>query len=290
MVVHSMCLLLALAGPSQSQDDAKSLVIPAKRHPGGNAESVAVSHNGKYVATGFGGPSSGRFPLKPDGGRIVVWERESGKQVFSQGEFGDVIKIAFSRDSRLLAYSRIYTPGDSVEADTTALIDLGSQEVVQRWPTAAFAFSPTDDLMVVSGRSATKVIDLKTRKVARTVDVRRPRAFAFSGDGKTVVALCDYRTDNRGGPTGLAVFAPRGEEQPVIVNHPSLRRACAIAVSTDGKQVVTGDTDGEARVWNAVGLTKPQTLKVDTPWALFPFFLDKGRTLVLAEQPANGVS
>lgn len=291
MIVPSLFLMLTLAVPPQTQDDAGPLVIAAKEHPGGNAESVSISQDGKYVAAGFGGPSNGRFPLKPNGGGIAVWERASGKQLLARGEFGDVIKIAFSRDGRHLAYSRIYTPGDSVEADTTALIDLGSQKVVKSWSTAAFAFSPTDDLMVVAGGRGIEIIDLKTLNVARTVGVRSPRALAFSADGKTVAALCYYWANKRGSPTGLAVFAPQGEVPPVIVNEPSIRSACAVAVSANGKQVVTGHTGGEARIWSTADPTEPQKkLAVDTALPLFPFFLDQGKTLVLAEQPANGVT
>lgn len=290
MVIPSICIALVLAVPSQTQADEMPVVIAAKEHSGGNAQSVAISHDGKYVAAGFGGPSNRRFPLKPNGGGIAVWDRASGKLVFSRGEFGDVIKVAFSRDGRHLAYSRIYTPGDSVEANTTALIDLGSQKVVRRWSSAAFGFSPTDDLMAVSGRRVTEILDLKTLKVVRSVDVRSPRAFAFSRDGKTVAALCYYWADNRGSPTGLAVFAPRGDAPPVIINDQSIRRACAVAVSADGKQVVTGHTDGKAKIWNTTDRTVSRTLEVDTTLALFPFFLDQGRTLVLAEQPANGIS
>jgi WD40 repeat protein len=291
MIVHSLCLMLAPAVPSQTQDGAQPLVIAAKKHPGGNAESVAVSQDGKYVAAGFGGPTNGRFPLKPNGGGVAVWERESGKQVFALGEFGDVIKIAFSRDGRHLAYSRIYTPGDSIEADTTALIDLGSQKVVKRWSTAAFAFSPSDHLMVVAGRGGAQVIDLKTLNAVRTVAVRSPRALAFSADGRIAAALCYFWADNRGAPTGLAVFAPREEAPPVIVNDPSIRSACAVAVSPDGKQVVTGHAGGGARIWSTADPTEPQKkLTVDTTLALFPFFLKQGKTLVLAEQPANAVT
>ena len=290
MTVHSICFVLTLAFPSQIGDDAEPLVVAGMEHSGSNAQSVAISHDGKYVAAGFGGPHGGQFPLKPNAGGIVVWERESGNQVFLRGEFGDIIKIAFSRDGQHLAYSRIYTPGDSIEANTTTLVHLGSQDVVRRWSAAAFAFSPTDDLMVVSGRSNTEVIELKSLKVESTTDVRSPRAFAFSGDGKTVAALCYYWADGRGSPNGLAIFGLFGEEPPMTVNDPSIRLACAVAVSTDGKQVVTGHTDGEARVWITADPTVPQTLTVHTTQAVFPFFRDQGTTLVLAEQPASGVS
>lgn len=48
------------------------VVIEAHAHPVANAQSVAFSPDGRLVAAGFGGPSNGRFRLKPPGGRVVV--------------------------------------------------------------------------------------------------------------------------------------------------------------------------------------------------------------------------
>ncbi len=292
MIARSLCLAMTLVVPLQAQDQnhAKPVVIAAKKTPSSNAESVAISEDGQYVAAGFGGPSNGRFPLKANGGGVFVWEQKSGKQVFSRGEFGDVIKVAFSRDSRYFAYSRIYTPGDSVEANTTVLIDLRSKEVVKRWNTAAFAISPTDDLMVVSGSRATEVWDLSSLNVIRTVDVRGSRAFAFSGDGKTVAALCYYWANNIGKPTGLSIFALGGDDPPQVVSHASIRSACAITISADSKFIVTGHTGGQARIWDAKDGSEVKALTVESTLAVFPFFLHQGKTLVLATQPANGTS
>ncbi len=288
MISSTLFLVLAAAAPQAEKAEPKPLVIPAKKHAGHNAQSVAISADGRYVAAGFGGPSNGRFPLKPNGGGVFVWERQTGKPIFSRGEYGDVIKVGFSSDGRYLAYSRLYTPGDSVEANATVLIDLNLKKVVHRSTSPAFAMSPTDDLMLIAGRKM-EVFDLKTLKPERTIDVRSARAVAFSADGKTAAALCYYWSNNRGSPTGLAVFGP-GEDKPrFLVKDDSLRQASAVAISPDGKHIVTGHVDGAAKIWPAENPKNPKRLGVDTNLAVFPFFADGGKTLVLATQPAGGV-
>jgi WD40 repeat protein len=286
--VYSLLFAFGLHSPLAADKDTQPVVIPAKKHPGGNAEAVAVSADGKYVAAGFGGPTSGRFPLKPKGGGVFVWDRKTGQQVFARGEFGDIIKVGFSRDGRYLAYGRVYTPGDSVEANNTVLIDLESKKVVKRWRDAAFAFSPVDSRLVVGGSRGTEVFSLKTLKTERTVNVRGARALAFSADGKTVAALCYFWSGRVGKPTGLAVFSPDRDRPHFSVNDQSLRSANAVAVSPDGKQVVSGHTKGVARIWNAQKPAKPRTLSMDTSLSVFPLFADRGETLLLATQPANG--
>jgi hypothetical protein len=76
------------------------------------------------------------------------------------------------------------------------------------------------------------------------VDVRRARAIVFSPDGKTVAALCYYWANNMGKPTGLAMLIPDRDEPPQFINDASMRSACALAVSADGKHIVTGHTFG----------------------------------------------
>ena len=149
MTGTSIILALLLASPTPPTTGP--LIIRATKNSG-NAQSVAVSADGRYVAAGFGGPLKDRFPQNPNGGGVFVWERETGKFVFARGEFGDIIKLGFSRDGRYLAYSRVYTPGDSIEANGTVLVDLTTGKVVKGWrgSRVSFAFSPTEDLMVVS--------------------------------------------------------------------------------------------------------------------------------------------
>jgi len=153
----------------------------------------------------------------------------------------------------------------------------------------SFAFSPTEDLMVVSG-SGTTVFDLKTLKVRRTVKVPGAWAYAFSADGKTVAALCYYWTKRKGIPTGLAFFSPEREKPRFILNDESIRSAMAIAISPSGRQIVTGHVDGVAKIWSTEKPKANRRLRIDTRLAVYPFFCDQGNTLVLAAQPANGRS
>jgi len=278
--------LLALQIPTVT----KPVVIRATEN-GGNAQSVAISADGTYVAAGFGGPLQPRFPQNPNGGGVFVWERKTGNVVYARGEFGDIIKIGFSRDGRYLAYSRVYTPGDSIEANNTMLVDLTTGAVVQGWggSRVSFAFSPTEDLLVVSD-SGTTVFDLNTLKTRRTIKVRDAGAYAFSADGNSVAALCYYWTNRKGTPTGLALLTPQRKKPHFVLNDESIRSAMAVAISPSGKHIVTGHIDGVAKIWSTENPKANKRLQIDTRLAVFPLFADAGSTLVLATQPANGRS
>jgi len=291
MIVASItvCFLALLTAETDLSEEPH--IIAAAENRTGNAQSVAISANRKFVAAGFGGSLRGRFPEKPDGGGVFVWERDTGKIILARGEFGDVIKVGFSRDGRFLAYARVYTPGDSIEANNTVLIDLRSTEVVKRWGGSqlAFAFSPTEDLLVVSG-SRTGVFDLRSRTVIRTVDVRGARAFGFSADGRRVAALCYHWEGRRGTPNGLAVFSPHQDQPQFVIADDSVRSANAIALSPDAKQIVTGHAGGVAKIWNVKQQASTDQWQLKTPLSVFPIFSDQGMSLTLATQPANGLS
>jgi len=283
-------LVLSVLFASQMPPTEGPLVIRATQNSG-NAQSVAITSDGRYVAAGFGGPLQDRFPQNPNGGGVFVWERKTGKVVYARGEFGDVIKIGFSRDGRYLAYSRVYTPGDSIEANNTMLVDLTTGAMVKAWggSRVSFAFSPTEDLLVVSD-SGTTVFDLNTLKARRNIKVRGAGAYAFSADGKSVAALCYYWTNRKGTPTGLALFTPQSEKPHFVLSDDSIRSAMAVAVSSSGKQIVTGHIGGIAKIWSTENPKTNKRLHIDTRLAVYPFFGDAGSTLVLATQPANGRS
>ena len=93
MIVASItvCFLALLTAETDPSEEPH--IIAAAENRTGNAQSVAISANGKLVAAGFGGSLRGRFPEKPDGGGVFVWERDTGKVILARGEFGDVIKV-----------------------------------------------------------------------------------------------------------------------------------------------------------------------------------------------------
>lgn len=288
------CLFLATMLPQTPADRPTSIVVPGKVHQRGNAESVAISRDGKYIAASFGGPSNARFPLQPRGGGIVVWETKSGEVVLEHGEYGDIVKIDFSPDGKYVAYARLYTPGDSIELNVVRVLNVGTGQVVFDKPGETFVFATHEDTFLFGSRADLKVLDRSNWKPLWTIDMNgvggrgsRVRALTLSADGMTAAALCYHWVDNRGNPGGLAVFDPSKKQIDSIRGDASLRNAMAVAFSPDGRQIVTGHTEGRATIWSVDPDQKPTRLTVKTNLSVFPLFLDEGKSLALFTQPAN---
>jgi dipeptidyl aminopeptidase/acylaminoacyl peptidase len=141
--------LLLLIGFFAEAEPKPVVTVPAVNHKGDNAAAVAISADGALVAAAYGGPSTARFPLEGTTGGLWVWDRKTGKQLYSLKEFGSILRVEFSRDGRCLAYTRIYTPGDSIHTARTALIDWKAGKVVHHWEADCFAFDPTGDRILV---------------------------------------------------------------------------------------------------------------------------------------------
>jgi dipeptidyl aminopeptidase/acylaminoacyl peptidase len=141
--------LLLLIGFFAEAEPKPVVTVPAVKHKGDNAAAVAISADGALVAAAYGGPSTARFPLEGTTGGLWVWDRKTGKQLYSLKEFGSILRVEFSRDGRCLAYTRIYTPGDSIHTARTALIDWKAGKVVHHWEADCFAFDPTGDRILV---------------------------------------------------------------------------------------------------------------------------------------------
>ncbi|MFO0911398.1 MAG: WD40 repeat domain-containing protein [Pirellulales bacterium] len=276
--------LLAVGGPP-------AVTIPAEKHAGPNAAAVAISADGARVAAGYGGDWTGYQPLRDPSGGVAVWDRQTGQQLYSTKQIGDILRVEFSKDGRYLAYNWIYTPGDSVHANQVVLVDLQTGEAIQKWESESFAFSPTDNLVLVGQRDGIDVVSLPSLEKVRQLPVSYPRCIAVSSDGQRVAALGAYWQDRRGTPDGLYVVALDGSGEPWVRHGEQLGKAQSLAISADGRSVATGHDGGEVRIWNTTDASAPpRLLAVDTPLALFPLFWSDGSSLAIFTQPVNGAT
>ena len=123
-----------------------------------------------------------------------------------------------------------------------------------------------------------------------SLPVRDARALALSADGSRGAALCYYYKNRKGTPTGLAWFDPSDKQSVEMISDPTLRQANGLAMSSDGGRIVTGHTEGVARIWGAPQLKEVRTLKVDSKNSVLPGYDAKSGRLMLATQPAGGIA
>ena len=305
-------LLVVLIVSGGSVVGAETIVIKPHAHQLANAQSVAFSPDGRLVAAGFGGPSNGRFPLKPHGGRVAVWEADTGKFVQTIGEYGDIISLQFTSDSKAWLHSRVFTPGDSMDDNTCHLVSVADgkvapqpgwnrnshiamaspirpQIVIGQVSDIGHVFNVTDDGLLQD--------TLQRLKVAGSHSERR---FAFSTDGSVFVsAYCVFEqiADDVGtaatGHTirlkGLTVFDAESwsVRKSIIVKSDELHDCTALAVSRGGRWISTGHSNGIARIWDGKTLNLIRTLNLRTAAAVLPRFSPDGKTLAVLTQPAN---
>lgn len=293
-------LLLHLTGPLPAQEkNSAPIVVPAQKHAGDNAQAVAFSPDGKYVAAAFGGPTNGRFPLQPRGGGIAIWETATGKQLHFVGEYGDFLRLAFSADGKALAYARIWTPGDSIDDDVVVVLDVATGQVRKRWNRfqsgPAFLMSRSTNTILVGQ----ELYDLKDFRKLKTLPVLAPRCLAAAADGKSLAAVHTVKslivrldgTVSKGvhalAIKGLAIFDAAKLDQRRGIETSTLVDCFAAALSPEAKWLATGHSTGVVRLWD--GATLGEAARIDTGFRghVLPFFAPDGKTLALATQPAN---
>lgn len=298
------------AGGSALANEA--IVIKASVHQRANAQSVAFSPDGHLVAAGFGGPSNGRFPLKPLGGRVVVWNADSGKLVTSSGEYGDTFSLQFTSDSKAWLHSRVYTPGDSVDDNVCRLVRVADGKIAPQpgWNRNSHiaVASPIRPQIVIGQASdighVFKVTDdgllQDTKQRLKVAGSHYERRFAFSTDGSVFVAaycvfdkIADDVETTAAGHTvrlkGLTVFDAESwsVRKSIIVKSEELHDCTALTVSPGGNWIATGHSNGIVRVWDGQGLKVIRELNLQTTAAVLPQFSPDGKTLAVLTQPAK---
>jgi WD40 repeat protein len=258
--------------------------------PPRDPQVVAVAPGGTMVATGCSGLSDGTFPSRPHPdvrkcGVVAVWDIATKKRLFRWETFGDLTKLAFSPDGKLLAACRLFATDDGIEIDEVRLWDVTTGRVVNVLDRChAFDFSPDSRQLAVLSRSKCIAYELKDWKKEREIrPLGEAIAIAFSADGSSVIGILrdegKYRLRLVAAESGETTAQSIGLDQPFY----------HIAVSADGSLLATGHEGGNIVLWDAQTLDVKSRMQTGVRGLAHPFFAPDARLLAAGCQETGDV-
>jgi WD40 repeat protein len=220
-VIAFMAILVVRGLPAQEAPP----LVPAR--------TVAFSMDGKLLAIGYG--------TKEIAGGLMVWDVDQHKTVRNSRHDRGVSSVAFSPDSRLIAFSTFDQPPQVLEfAGNQVVATLGDN---RRGP---LAFSPDGQTLATGCTDKSIPLwDVKARADRRVLSGAKDRAygsFAFSPDGTLLLTPC--------GSAGVYLWDLRTGEPKHIFQHGGYFTRSSL-FSPDGRWIITGGWDGTTRLWDA---------------------------------------
>jgi WD40 repeat protein len=202
----------------------------------------------------------------PDSRRIVVpargmvWDAETGKQVFSLPWAGSMYTTGvFSPDGRyLVTFDQAEAGLFDFKSGVPSRVPLTGHE----GPIRSAAFSPDGRQLVTTSADRTaRVCDMATgrERLVLRGHLRAVTSAEFSPDGRWLVTASDDWTARVWETaTGTEWLTLRGHRGPVV----------SATFSPDGRRVLTGSADGTARLWpadplDAAAARKPRELTAE---------------------------
>lgn len=246
---------------------------------------------------------------------VYVWDASTGHKLSElRGHEGQVLSTTFSPDGR-----RILTASEDTTARVWDVATAMPMHVLQHeGPMTSASFSRDGTRVVTTGCSEVRVWDAESG--AELTVLRGHQAYymkaALSPDGALVVAgsrlpiVYDASTGTRlfslRGPVGSIeslCFSPDGTQIATVIGdvvHISdasdgsqtnelvhSDHVHSAAFSPDGAQMITGCTDGIARLWGLTGQKKPRRLLRHDDAVLYAIFSADGSRIVTASQDAT---
>jgi WD40 repeat protein len=210
-----------------------------------SVNSMALSPDGKMILVGCGNVGNTE-------GNARLWELATGRPLTTLETRGPVWGVAISADGRKLA-TGTYVPSEKLSAlqiwDWDGKKARVARRIVHDNPIWTVALSPDGSTAVTGGTDRqVRLWDTNAGKqVGSTFTLSyRIMCVAFSEDGKQVLTACGE--EKKGGEVCLwNALTARAFGDPIVYRD-DIRAA---AFSPNRKHVLTGDSDGSARLYEA---------------------------------------
>jgi WD40 repeat protein len=256
-----------------------------KRFQGHNVNSVALSQDGKWLATGGIGGIEQSFKAS-----VKIWDLSSGKEVYSTEADGQLACVSFSKDGKWLAAG---------SQEKVLLVEVTSKKVANKFTTFrsdCLAFSDDNKWLVTGdglkefefgfGTKTACIWEAATGKQVRVFEKQTisVSSVVLSGDGKWLVT-----TGSNPGLSAVRLWDLASGKQ-LVLQH-GWGQYSPPALSRDGKRVATtggGGGDNSARVWEAAASKQLCVVKGDWGNGNTISLTGDGKRLVTSAETING--
>ncbi|MHC4155436.1 MAG: protein kinase domain-containing protein, partial [Planctomycetota bacterium] len=265
----------------------------------GRTRHVAFSPDGRYIVSGG------------SDGKVKAWEAKTGFELMTlRGHEGEVADAVFSPDGRRIVSAstdktiKVWDitferermslggrgrAGSSVafSPDGKRIVSAGWDKTIKVWDAEtsaelmtlrghdnkiwSVAFSP-DGKHIVSGSDdkTIKVWDAATGAEVITLQGHTGGRVTFSPDGTRIVGCKDKIVKVWDAKTGSELMSLSGHKRPIW----------AVAVTPDGKRIVSGGQDNVVKVWDAASGAELMALRGHKSWISQVAFSPDGKCIV----------
>ncbi|ALF52902.1 hypothetical protein ACX27_08585 [Nostoc piscinale CENA21] len=253
-------LAQTLTGHSQQ----KEIDLLGLSHNEGNVKSVAISPDGRTLASGS------------DDATIKIWNLANGRFIHTfNGHSSSVKSVAFSPDGRTLA------SGSGVNDKTIKIWSVVTEQEIRTLNgnsngVDSVAFSPDGKILASGSDETIKIWNVATGEVIRTLNVHPDlvNSVAFSPDGKTLASgIGSWRKTENIKIWNIAT----GQEITTFNGHSS--SVNSVAFSPNGRTLASGSDDATIKIWNIATGQEITTLNGHSHSVNSVAFSPDGRTL-----------
>jgi WD40 repeat protein len=247
------------------------LVFREHTRPRGGVGGIAVSPDGKIVASGDWGDANATEV------EVLLWNLDSGKVLRRLGgHIGRIQTLDFSPDGKTLAVTTSWSSHIRLwQVDSgDKIVDLA--EKGSRYNAAAF--SEDGKTVIGVGSSVIHHWDWRARRIVQATAVENVKHVldeGFSPNKRVVGFIAEGRIRLWDLATGKESIVLPGHQRPVW----------AVAFSPDGRWAATGSEDGTVRLWDARTGRELRTMEKDGGPMISLSFAPDGKTLAGGGEP-----